>query len=137
MAKQSYLEKFGIEEREKEVVINDYDDNDKYSATHEDAKSDPNRTDKPLGKGSGHGGHTHRLPDYSRGKYAKDYSQLDTFNGGGSYDIHGRNGVGGRHFLTTINNYNQENSYGPESVDTTENQQKGQFVVKPATGRKR
>lgn len=130
MAKQSYLEIKGIEERNEELVRNDYGNNDQYSVTHEDALSHPTETDKPLGKGTGHGGHTYYIPDYTKPINQINYSNLDTFNGGGSYDIHGRNGVGGRIKLTNINLYNQDNAYGINSIDTTQNQLDGQYIVK-------
>ena len=42
-------------------------------------------------------------------------------NGGGLYDIEGRNGVGGRNFLMNISKYNANNEYGVNSVDTSAN----------------
>ena len=130
MAKQSNLEKKGIDERNNEIVRNDYASTDEYSATHEDALSHPDSEDKPFGKGTNHGGHTYYLPDSSKSKDQMNYSNFDTFNGGGSYDIYGRNGVGGRKFLTTINLYNSDNAYGVNSIDTILNQQDGQYIVK-------
>ena len=61
-----------------------------------------------------------------------DYSNFDTesSNIGGSYDINGRNGVGGRNFLKTISIYNEENQYGPNLIDTTANEQDGQIIIK-------
>lgn len=58
-----------------------------------------------------------------------NYSNVNTTDGGGQYDIEGRNGVGGRVYLENINLYNHENSYGIESVDTSLNRVDGQFVV--------
>ncbi len=128
MGKQTCLEKTGIERRQEELVRNDYTRFDEYSAVHKDALSDGD----PLGKGSGHGGHTHSVPNCDLPRGMMDYSNFDTqaSNLGGSYDIHGRNGVGGREFLSTINIYNETNSYGPTSVDTTANVEDGQIVVK-------
>lgn len=130
MAKQSNLEKKGIEERNQEIIKNDYSANDEYSSTHDDALSHPDSEDKPWGKGTGHGGHTYFLPDSTKSKDQMNYSNFDTFNGGGSYDIYGREGVGGRVRLTTINLYSQDNAYGVNSVDTTLNQMDGQYIVK-------
>lgn len=130
MAKQSRLEKFGIDERNTEVIKNDYNRENQYSSEHEDAKSDPTKKDKPLGKGTNHGGHTFLIPDGTKGKDQYDYSAFDVFNGGGSYDIYGYNGVGGRQYLSTISLYGPDNAYGVNSVDTTQNQMDGQYIVK-------
>lgn len=130
MSKQSNLEKKGIEERSNEIVLNDFNNDDEYSSTHEDALSHPQSTDKPWGKGTNHGGHTHYIPDSTKSKTQMNYSNFDTFNGGGSYDIYGRNNVGGRNKLININLYSSNNAYGPDSVDTTKNQEEGQYVVK-------
>jgi hypothetical protein len=59
-----------------------------------------------------------------------NYSNLDTTAGGGAYDIHGRNGVGGRNRLMTYNIYNNDNAYGPDSVDSSMNIEDGQYVMK-------
>ena len=128
MAKQTCLEKVGIEKRHDTIVRNDYNIEDQYSQIHKDALSDGD----PLGKGSGHGGHTHYIPDCTKPSSMMDYSNFDTNanNIGGSYDINGRNGVGGRNFLKTISLYNEENQYGPNLVDTTANVQDGQIIIK-------
>ncbi len=131
MSKQSALEKRGIEERNTEIVKNDYQRlTDEYSAANEDAISDPSQQDKPLGKGTKHGGHTYYLPDKNKSTTEMNYSNFDTFNGGGSYDIYGKDNEGGRKRLVNINLYSASNSYGVDSVDTTLNQEDGQFVVK-------
>lgn len=128
MAKQTCLEKVGIEKRHDTIVKNDYNIEDQYSQLHKDALSDGD----PLGKGSGHGGHTHYVPDCNKPSSMMDYSNFDTEsnNIGGSYDINGRNGVGGRNFLKTISIYNEENQYGPNLIDTTANVQDGQIIIK-------
>ena len=128
MAKQTCLEKVGIEKRHDTIVKNDYNIEDQYSELHNDALSDGD----PLGKGSGHGGHTHYVPDCNKPSSMMDYSNFDTesSNIGGSYDINGRNGVGGRNFLKTISIYNEENQYGPNLIDTTANEQDGQIIIK-------
>ena len=128
MAKQTCLEKVGIEKRHDTIVKNDYNIEDQYSQLHKDALSDSD----PLGKGSGHGGHTHYVPDCNKPSSMMDYSNFDTesSNIGGSYDINGRNGIGGRNFLKTISIYNEENQYGPNLIDTTANEQDGQIIIK-------
>ena len=128
MAKQTCLEKTGIEKRHEQIVRNDYNIQDEYSALHKDALSDGD----PLGKGSGHGGHTHSIPDCNKTSNLMDYSNFDTSaqNVGGSYDINGRNGIGGRNFLKTISLYNEENQYGTNLVDSTANVQDGQIIIR-------
>lgn len=129
-SKQSNLEKKGIEERNIELVRSDYNKNDGYSATHKDALSNPEDETKALGKGTGSGGHLHSVPDYSKPSSLINYSNFDTTSGGGAYDIHGRNGQSGRNRLLSINIYNKDNAYGHDSVDTTENINDGQYVMK-------
>lgn len=126
MGKQTCLEKKGIESRHETLIRNDYNSSDEYSAQHKDAISDGD----PLGKGTGHGGHGHWLPDCSKGQTMIDYSNFDTENGGGLYDIEGRNGKGGRNWLKNISLYNENDQYGPNSVDTTANQLDGQIIIK-------
>ena len=125
---QSCLEVKGIEKRQETLVRNDYNKNDEYSQTHSDAISNGD----PLGKGSGHGGHTHYIPDCSLPQTLIDYSNFDTSaaNIGGSYDINGRNGVGGRNYLKAISKYNEENQYRLNSVDESLNILDGQIIVK-------
>jgi hypothetical protein len=120
---QSKLEKIGIEERKNEILKSDYDLETQYSSTHEDALS----TNDPKGKGTGHGGHTHFLPDQTKASTTIDYSNFDTENGGGSYDIEGRNNVGGRNRLTAYSIYSKEHQYGAHLIDSEENLRQGQF----------
>lgn len=122
---QSCLEKRGIEERKNEIVRSDYNINDQYSATHSDALSN----NDPQGKGTGHGGHTAFLPDCNKPTSTIDYSNFDTFNGGGLYDIEGRNDIGGRKRAMASSMYNEENQYGPNLVNTEMNVNDGQFQI--------
>lgn len=122
---QSCLEVKGIEARNDLLVRNDYTRNDEYSGLHPDALS----TGDPLGKGSGGGGHLHSTPDCTRPSVI-DYRNFDTENGGGLYDIEGRNGVGGRLFLQNISVYNDVNSYCNTNIDTSANIADGQIVIK-------
>ena len=121
---QTCLENKGIEARNESLVRNDYTRVDEYSAIHSDALSNGD----PLGKGTGHGGHTHSVPDCTAPSTI-NYSNFDTENAGGLYDISGRNGVGGRTFLKNISVYNETYQYGPNLVDTTLNVQDGQIVI--------
>lgn len=130
-SKQSYLEIKGIEERHNEIVRSEYyvepseNVSNVYSESHENAISNGD----VKGKGTNNGGHQHYIPDYTKSPVI-NYSNFDTTKGGGKYDIEGRNGFGGRDRLVQINIYNKINSYGPNSVDTTNNINEGQYVLK-------
>ena len=123
---QSRLEKLGKEERQSEIVRNDYNKQDEYSATHKDALSDGD----VQGKGTGSGGHTHFLPSPNSPKNAINYSNFDTTHGGGKYDIEGRNGIGGRNRMMAYCLYNKDNPYSPELIETDENIADGQYQIK-------
>lgn len=114
---QTCLEKKGIESRNETVVRNDYNISDEYSALHTNAIGNGD----PKGKGTAIGGHTHSTPDCEKPS-SINYANFDTANGGGLYDIEGRNGVGGRRFLMNISKYNAENEYGAHLVDTSANE---------------
>lgn len=122
---QTCLEARGMEERHNEIVRSDYNLNNAYSSTHPNAISDGD----VKGKGTQHGGHTHFLPDCTKPTTTIDYSNFDTFNGGGCYDINGRNGIGGRVRLMNYCLYSSENEYGPNSVSTEQNREDGQYFM--------
>lgn len=123
---QTNLEKKGIQARNEASVRNDYykGEGREYSANHDDALS----TGDVKGKGTGKGGHVHTIPDASK-KPAIDYSKFDTSAAGGLYDIEGRNGIGGRNFLTNISLYNAENEYGGHMIDMSANLVDGQIIM--------
>ena len=121
---QTCLEKRGMDERSEEIVRSDYSQENPYGPTHPDAISDGD----PQGKGTG-GSHTHWLPDCTKPTNMIDYSNFNTFDGGGEYDIKGRNGIGGRERALTQSIYNQENQYGAELVNTAENVAQGQYYI--------
>lgn len=122
---QSCLEKKAIEERHNEIVRSDYNIENQYSSTHKDAISDGDAQ----GKGTRHGGHTHYLPDCNKPSTTIDYSNFDTSNGGGLYDIEGRNDVGGRKRAIASSLYNSENQYSANLVNTEINVRDGQYQV--------
>ena len=133
MAKQTCLEKQGINARHEQTVRSDYNIEDQYSATHKDAVSDGDA----LGKGTLAGGHTHWLPSCDGTANNRiNYSNFDTANGGGLYDIDGRNGIGGRKRALASSLYNQEAQYGATSVDTTANVNDGQYYFGQQIGSK-
>ena len=122
---QTCLEKRGMDERHIEIARSDYNIENQYSASHLDALSNGD----PLGKGTGHGGHGDWLPDCTKPTNMIDYSNFDTENGGGSYDIDGRNGIGGRTRSLARSMYNKENMYGADLVNTEQNIIDGQYYV--------
>jgi hypothetical protein len=122
---QSCLENKGISERSKEITRSDYNAENPYGPTHPDAISDGDIQ----GKGTGHGGHTAWLPDCTKPLNMIDYSNFDTFNGGGIYDIKGRNHIGGRERSMARSIYNPEHQYGAELVNTELNVADGQFYI--------
>ena len=125
MGKQSRLESEAIDKRHELEVISDYQKNtNEYSEQHQDALSNGD----PQGKGTGVS-MGYSVPGQTTNK-GINYSNIATNSGGGLYDIEGRNGIGGRRYLETINMYNAENSYGVDSVDTSKNVAEGQFIVK-------
>lgn len=126
---QSCLEKRGIDERSNEIVRSDYNIENQYNSTHKDALSDGD----PQGKGTGHGGHNAWLPDCTKPTNMIDYSNFDTFNGGGSYDIHGRNDIGGRERSLARSMYNHEQPYGADLINTAENIAQGQYYIGQTT----
>ena len=129
---QTCLEKRGMEERHEEITRSDYNIENQYGPTHPDAISDGD----PQGKGTGHGGHTHFLPDCTKPTTTINYSNFDSENGGGYYDIEGRNGISGRKRAMATSLYNKEVQYGPTLVDTSANVADGQYYVGQQIGQK-
>ena len=120
---QSCLEKRGIEERSVEIVRSDYNIENQYGPSHPDALSNGDVN----GKGTSHGGHTHYLPDCNKPTSTIDYSNFDTINGGGLYDIEGRNDVGGRKKAINSSLYNHERQYSANLINTEINLRQGQY----------
>lgn len=144
-SKQSKLDKIGLKYRaENEGILRNYyhkGENSEYSETHERANWDPENTlpggEAAHGKGTQSGGHTHSLPNQDIAGIFVDGTlagsapihQLDTENGGGSYDIWGRKEFeSGREYLKRISLYNENHQYGKESVIVDEFLD-GQYLV--------
>lgn len=121
---QTSLEKYGIEERKNTIIRNDYSITDEYSDLHADAISDGD----VKGKGTKSGGHGVWLPDHSKPR-SIDYSNFNTTQGGGLYDIEGRNDIGGRKKAIASSLYNEEHQYGLHLIDTTKNVRDGQVQL--------
>lgn len=116
---QSKLEKVSLDERKNETLKSEYNIEDQYSAKHNDALTSGDKK----GKGTGHGGHTHFLPDQSKASTTIDYSNFDTENGGNSYDVDGRK----KAIASSL--YNKDYQYGAHLINTEENQRNGQFSL--------
>lgn len=113
---QTCLEARGNEQRKIEIARKHYSADDPYGYTHPDAISNGD----PQGKGTMHGGHTAFLPDCTKNKSEINYSNFDTFEGGGLYDIEGRNGHNGRKQAIASSLYNRDHQYGAMLVQTEE-----------------
>lgn len=123
---QTCLEKAGMTERHEEITRSDYNIENPYTATHPNAVSDGDAK----GKGTLHGGHTHWLPSCNGVANNRiNYSNFDSENGGGCYDIEGRNGISGRKRALASSLYNKEAQYGAKLVDTSANVAEGQYFV--------
>jgi len=132
--KQSRLDKEGRNYRNEQIPgknkyadeINVYDGDNDSALSHDDENH-------PHGKGTGKSmGYAIRNLDAPKTQI--NYSNVDTKNGGGSYDIYGTKGVSkayqgdsGRKYLQRINIYNPDNAYGKDSVDV-DTSVRGQFV---------
>lgn len=120
---QTCLEKHGISARHEQTVRSDYNIENEYSAVHPDAISDGD----VQGKGARSGGHTHWLPQCDgEPSNTINYSNFATSpsdNIGGKYDVENRK----EQMIRSI--YTYEEPYGANLVDTTENQNEGQYVV--------
>ena len=129
---QTCLEKRGMTERHEEITRSDYNIENQYGPTHSDALSNGDAQ----GKGSGHQGHTHWAPDCTKPTTMIDYRNFDTSpesNIGGCLDINGYKGNAGRKEQMIRSLYDYQNFYGANLVDTSANQQDGQYVVKDRT----
>ena len=133
-AKQSRLDKEGREYRKDRIPgknkfieeINEYDGDNDEALSHDDENH-------PWGKGTGKS-MGYAVRNLSAPKTQINYSNVDTKNGGGSYDKFGTKGVdkafqgdSGRNYLQKLNIYGPDKAYGKESVDI-DTSVKGQFV---------
>lgn len=121
------LEQRGMEQRSVELARKTYNKENPYGANHPDALSDGD----PNGKGTGSGGHTAFLPDCTKPKNYFNYSNFDTKNGGGSYDINGREGHPGRFEQMNRSLYSEGegHEYGSKLVNTALNVAQGQVTI--------
>ena len=110
-----------MDERHVEIIRNDYNRENQYSETHPDALATGDRQ----GKGTGHGGHGHWLPNCNAAIGVFNYSNFDTAissHAGNDQDNEARN------IALTRSMYNDTNPYG--AIDTHLNVLEGQYQVR-------
>lgn len=115
------LEKVSMDSRHTQEVRSDYNRDNQYSATHEDALAGGK-----LGRGTGHGGHTFYLPNCNGTIGIINYSNFDTnpaSMAGTDIDNETRNIAMARSL------YNYENQYSARIIDSSMNIREGQYVV--------
>lgn len=119
---QSCLERRSMSERHVEIARSDYQRNNQYSATHPDALA----TGDAQGKGTGHMGHSHWLPNCNGAIGLINYSNFDTnpaSRAGNNDDNLARDVAMARSL------YYPGREYSATLVDTSANVREGQYVV--------
>lgn len=126
---QSCLEFVSMEARHEQEARSDYQRDNQYSALHPDALASSGN-----GKGTGHGGHSHWLPNCRGTIGIINYSNFDTaITSGAGNDCDNL----AREKALARSLYNGANIYSQLSVDTSRNVREGQFVnvYRPKTKR--
>lgn len=119
---QTCLEIVGIPTRHTQMARSYYTRELPYSGTHENALATGDRK----GKGTGHGGHTHWLPNCKGQLGVFNYTNFDTaVASGAGNDIDNKM----REESLARSMYNAENPYSAKLVDTTANVREGQYQV--------
>lgn len=116
------LEKYSMDGRHTMEVRSDYQRSNQYSETHQNALA----TGDSKGKGTGHGGHSHWLPNCNSQMGVFNYSNFDTALGSGA-----GNNVDNEARNTSIvrSLYGPTTPYGASIIDTSMNVAEGQYVV--------
>lgn len=123
----SGIETSASEARQKQLQKNlEYNKENSYSSSHNKAKS---INGQALGKGVANSDHQVYVPkienkDDFKNRY--EYNSLNTEQGGGDYDINGRNNNGGRERLLGINLYGKNHEYGNIDINVDI---EGQYIV--------
>lgn len=119
---QSCMEYESMNARHTQEARSDYQRNNQYSALHKDAKSDGDI----FGKGTGHGGHGHWLPNCKGTIGVINYSNFDTAitSGAGNCDDNRA-----REISLARSVYNDNNVYSSLLVNTSANVREGQYVM--------
>ena len=119
----SCLESVSKQERHEEIIRNDYNINDQYSASHPNARGGSDTK----GKGTGHSGHTYWLPDCTGTLGSFNYSNFDTYSYEKAGNIDDRNA---RKNALTRSLYNSEYRYEERLINTAGNVMEGQYQMK-------
>lgn len=119
------LEKVSMDERHEEIVRNEYNSDNEYSASHQNALNIDNGDDK-RGKGTGSAGHSHWLPDCSGQLGIINYSNFDTDV---SYHAGNRDDNDARTKAMARSLYNKDNEYSANIIDTSQNVAEGQYKM--------
>lgn len=120
---RSCLEIVSMDERHRELVRNEYNPDNVYSASHPNALNIDNGDDN-RGKGTGSSGHSHWLPDCTGQLGIINYSNFDTdvsFHAGNRADNDARTKALARSL------YNADNPYSANLIDTSANVAEGQY----------
>ena len=118
---QTCLEKRSMDERHSEEVRSDYNGNNQYNVTHEDALAGGK-----LGRGTASGGHTHWLPNCNGTIGMMNYSNFDT-NPTSMAGTDADNETRETAMARSLYNYN--NPYSAKIIDTSLNLREGQYRV--------
>lgn len=117
---QSCLEYVSMDQRRIQEARSDYQRDNEYSALHPDALASSGN-----GKGTGHGGHSHWLPNCRGTIGVFNYSNFDTaISSGAGNDCD--NVAREKSLARSL--YNDSNVYSALLVDTSRNVREGQFV---------
>lgn len=130
------LEIRSMDARHEMEVRSDYQRTNQYNASHPDALA----TGDWQGKGTGHPGHSHWLPDCTLPTGLFNYSNFDT-----AYESHAGNGDErtpntdnwARLQMMTRSLYSSVNQYSENIIDTSANVEEGQYVESIASMRAR
>lgn len=118
---QVCLEKVSMTARKEQLVKSDFNKDNPYNETHPDALASSGR-----GKSTGHGGHTHSLPNCNGTIGMISYTNFDTAlaSGAGNADDNAARKTALARML-----YSQDNPYSAEIIDTSANLAEGQYRV--------
>ena len=119
------LEKISMDERHEELLRNEYNPDNEYNDSHQNALN-INNGDDNRGKGTGSSGHGYWLPDCTGQIGVINYSNFDTdisFNAGNRSDNDARTQS------LTRSLYNHTNEYSYSLIDTSANVAEGQYKI--------
>lgn len=122
---RSCLEKVSMDERHEEIVRNEYNSDNEYSASHQNALNIDNGDDQ-RGKGTGSAGHSHWLPDCSGQLGIINYSNFDTDC---FIPRSNRDDNDARTKALARSLYNADTQYSANLIDTSQNVAEGQYKM--------